>query len=97
MLESQYQNKLIKKLQKLFPGCVVLKNDPSYIQGFPDLTIFFHSYWAVLEVKAYLDAPEQPNQPYWVSSMHEMSFGSFICPETEEGVLYELQQAFGTV
>lgn len=95
MLESKYQAGLIKRLQRLYPGCVVLKNDPAYIQGFPDLTVFCGDRWGVLEVKASINSPEQPNQAHWVDHMHNMSYGSFICPETEEGVLYELQQAFG--
>ena len=52
MLESVYQAKLIKKLHAEFPGCIVLKYDTDYIQGFPDLTVLYKSRWAVLEVKA---------------------------------------------
>lgn len=93
MLESTYQAKLIPKISDLLPGCVILKNDPSYIQGFPDLTIFFGNRWATLEVKASIDSPEQPNQPYYVSLLNEMSFSAFIYPENEEEVLYHLQRA----
>ena len=39
MLERDFQAKLIRDIKKRFPGCIVLKNDASYIQGFPDLTI----------------------------------------------------------
>ena len=39
MLESSFQGQLIKELKKKFPGCIVTKNDSSYIQGIPDLTI----------------------------------------------------------
>ena len=39
MLESNFQAQLIKELKKMFPGCIVIKNDSSYIQGIPDLTI----------------------------------------------------------
>ena len=39
MLENRFQAKLIKEIKKTFPGCVVLKNDPTYIQGFPDLRV----------------------------------------------------------
>ena len=37
--ENQFQAKLIRELKTVFPGCVVLKNDASYLQGFPDLLI----------------------------------------------------------
>ena len=93
MTENQYQAKLIRKLRVMFPGCVIIKNDPTYQQGFPDLTIFFGTRWAVLEVKAEADAPEQPNQRYFVQQLGEMSYSAFIYPENEAEVLVALQQA----
>lgn len=94
MTENQYQAKLIKKLKRRFPGAIILKNDSSYQQGIPDLTLLYHSCWAVLEVKPSLDAPRQPNQEFFIEVLDEMSFGAFICPENEEDVLNELQEAF---
>lgn len=94
MLESVYQSRLIKKLRRLFPGCIILKNDSSYIQGIPDLTILWGPYWALLEVKASEDADQQPNQEYYVDLANEMSFGAFIYPENEAEILDALQQAF---
>lgn len=96
MKESEFQAKLIKELKKRFPGCVVLKNDPEYIQGFPDLTIFYNNHWAVLECKASDDAHHQPNQDFYISHLDEMSFGRFISPENKEEVLNDLQSAFGS-
>ena len=95
MRENEYQAKLIKKINDLIPGCIIHKNDSSRIQGYPDLTIFYGPRWAALEVKTSLDAPTQPNQPYWVDRLNGMSYASFISPETEDGVLHELQQALG--
>lgn len=94
MLESKFQAKLIKKLKELFPGCIVEKNDPNYIQGFPDLTIYYEDKWATLECKQNANARKQPNQEYYVNKMNDMSFSRFICPENEEEVLHELQQSF---
>ena len=94
MLESSFQAKLIKELEKKFPGCIVVKNDPSYIQGIPDLTVFYKDKWATLECKKNKTAKKQPNQNYYVGRMNEMSFSRFICPENKEDVLDELQQAF---
>lgn len=94
MLESQFQSKIIKKLKKLFPGCIVVKNDPCYIQGFPDLTVYYGDKWATLECKQSAGAKKQPNQEYYVGKMNEMSFSRFICPENEEEVLNDLQQTF---
>ena len=94
MLESQFQRKLITELQTRFPGCLVLKNDPEYLQGIPDLTIFYKNRWATLECKKSADAKKQPNQEYYVEKMNTMSFSRFICPENKEEVLNELQQSF---
>lgn len=95
MLERDYQAQLIKKIKNLFPGCIVLKNDPEYLQGFPDLTILYRDTWAVLEVKRSKDASHRPNQDFYVRMANKMSYASFIYPENEEEVLNELQQAFG--
>ena len=94
MLESQFQAKLIKELKTRFPGCVVLKNDPTYIQGIPDLSVFYKDKWAWLEIKQSKKANKQSNQDIWVKQGDEMSFARFICPENKEEVLDELQQAF---
>jgi len=94
MRESEYQSKLIKKLRLLFPGCVILKNDPGYLQGVPDLVIFYGNRYAFLEVKAAKTAPVQPNQRYYVELLNEMSFAAFICPSTESEILDALERAF---
>ena len=94
MLESKFQSRLIKRLRDMFPGCLVLKNDADYIQGIPDLTILHGKNWAILEDKASEDAKKRPNQKYYVDKANGMSFARFICPENEEEVLHELQQAF---
>jgi hypothetical protein len=95
MRESAYQAKVISKLRHKFPDCVVLKNDTDYRQGLPDLLVLFEDRWAALEVKAYEDAPEQPNQDYYVRMLDRMSYASFIYPENEEEVFHDLQQTFG--
>ena len=91
-LENDYQGGLIKEIKKLLPGCIILKNDPNYIQGIPDLTIFYEDKWATLEVKTHEKAIHQPNQDYYVATMNGMSFSRFIYPENEEEVLYDLQR-----
>lgn len=92
--ESEFQAKLIKKLEKLFKGCVILKNDPAYLQGICDLTVLFKKKWAMLECKESVDASHQPNQDYYVNKLDNMSFARFIYPENEQEVLDELQKAF---
>lgn len=94
MLESIFQSQLIRELKKRFPGCMVMKTDPDYIQGIPDLLVLYKDKWASLECKKHSRAKKQPNQEYYVGLMNEMSFSRFICPENKEDVLRELQQTF---
>lgn len=97
--ESVYQANLIKRLHKLYPGCIVLKNDSSYMQGIPDLTILYQDKWAALEVKAKEprnSAIFEPNQEWYIETMNNMSFAACIYPENEKDVLRGLQQAFSS-
>lgn len=95
MRESQYQGELIKELDRMFPGCIILKNDANYVQGFPDLLILYKDRWAALEVKISYKASQQPNQEYYVGLLQDMSFAAFIFPENEKEILYELERLFG--
>lgn len=92
--ESRFQKDLIDEISAMFPGSIILKNDPNYIQGIPDLTIFYKDHWATLECKKSKDADHQPNQDYYVDTMNRMSYSSFVYPENKEEVLNELQQTF---
>lgn len=94
MLESKFQADLIKDIKRMFPGCVVMKNDSSYIQGIPDLLVLYNDRWASLECKKSEGARKQPNQEYYVEKLDSMSFSRFIFPENKEEVLRELQSAF---
>ena len=95
MKENAYQKHVKDRIESLIPGCVVLKNDPNYIQGIPDLLILYHDKWAMLEVKRGEKEKHQPNQDYYVELFGEWAYASFIFPENEEEVLYELQRALG--
>ena len=94
MTEGQYQAKLIAKLERMFPDCLILKSDPKDRQGILDLLILWRDKWASLEVKASPNAAVQPNQDYYVTNLEQMSFAAYIYPENEEEVLNALQQAF---
>ncbi len=96
MTEAAYQSKLIRKLDRLFPGCYILKNDSSYVQGMPDITLLWRDRWATLEVKISASASRQPNQEFYVKEMDDMSFSAFIHPENEKEVLLALQEAFSS-
>lgn len=92
--ENKFQAELIQELKQQYPGCVVLKNDPNYIQGFPDLTILYKKKWAALECKRGEDETHRPNQDYYVDKLNNMSYSAFIFPENKEKILNELEQAF---
>ena len=94
MRESKFQSNLIQKIKKIFPGSIVLKNDPTYIQGIPDLLVLYKDKWASLEVKRSAGASHRPNQDYYVNKMNKMSFSRFIFPENETEVLTDLARLF---
>ena len=94
-LERDFQKNLIKDIKSMFKGCIVMKNDSSYIQGIPDLLILFKDKWGSLECKKSSNASKRPNQEYYVNMMNDMSFSRFIFPENKESVLKELKNFFG--
>lgn len=95
MLENTFQARLIKRLKTVFPDCIVLKNDPTYIQGIPDLTILYNNKWATLECKESKRARHRPNQDYYVDIMNGMSFSAFVYPENQEEIINKLIEYFG--
>jgi len=94
--ENKFQAELIKEIKERFEGCIVMKNDPNYIQGIPDLTILHNDCWAALECKDEANASHQPNQDYYISKMNDMSYASFIYPENKEEILDEMERSFQT-
>ena len=93
-LESKFQKDLMDEIREQYPGCVIIKNDSGYIQGFPDWTILYGKKWAVLEAKREENAKKQPNQEHYVNKLDDMSFSRFVYPENKEQVLRELEQIF---
>jgi hypothetical protein len=89
--EIAYQARLCERIESMFPGCFILRNDPRTTQGLPDILVLIGSTWFMLEVKISADANHQPNQPYYVDMFNSMSFAAFIWPEIEDEVLNELQ------
>lgn len=93
-LESKFQKELMDEIRELYPGCVIVKNDSSYIQGFPDWTIFYQDKYAILEAKREEKAKHQPNQDHYVEKLDKMSFSRFVYPENKDEVLRELDIHF---
>ena len=96
MLESKFQSELKKEIKQRLPGCIVIKQDASQIQGIPDLLILHKDRWAALEVKAHAKAHRQPNQEYYVDKLDGMSYAAFIHPGNKEDVLDALYRSFGS-
>ena len=93
-LERDFQAGFIKELKNTFEGCVVLKNDSSYLQGVPALFVLHKDKWATLAVTNEAKANRRPNQEYYVNKMNEMSFSRFVYPENKDEVLDELKHYF---
>jgi hypothetical protein len=93
MTEAEYQAKLVRKLNRRFPGCLILRGDAFRDQGILDLFILHNERWASLEVKASRSAPTRPNQDHFVNRLGTMSFATYIYPENEKEVLDALEQA----
>lgn len=91
VLERKFQTRLKHDIKGLLPGSIVLKNDPTFLQGIPDLLVLYKNKWAAIEVKASADAPFQPNQSYYISRMGAMSFSAVAYPENEYDVLHDLE------
>lgn len=93
-LESNFQKEFFDEARRRYPGCIALKNDSSYIQGFPDWTLLYEDKWAVLEMKKARGARKQPNQEYYVDKLNKMSFSRFVFPENKDEVFEDLDTFF---
>lgn len=95
--ESEFQSRLIKDIKSKYPDSIVLKNDPRYLQGVPDLIILNGPRWAALECKRTESSTKRPNQDYYVEKMNKMSFARFVCPKNKEAVLDAMDKAFKNI
>lgn len=92
--EAEFQAKVIHAIRQRLPDAIILKNDPNYLQGVPDLTIFNGPYWAWLDIKISENSNAQPNQTFYINLANEMqAYGAFIHPGNFGEVMHELQHA----
>ena len=96
MRESKFQADLKKEIKSKLPDAIVMKTDPSQIQGIPDLLILYKDKWGMLECKDDPKASKRPNQSYYISKIDNMSFARFINPENKKEVLDELYKSLGS-
>lgn len=96
MVEAKFQRDLIERLEKEFPGCIITKNDPSYIQGIPDLTMLYKNLWVALECKRSSTAGLQPNQEWYIEMMNDMGGIAYVVyPENLEEVINDIKFKLG--
>lgn len=94
-LERDYQKRLIKTIESEFPDALVLKNDPTFKQGIPDLVVLNHGRFAFLEVKRAGDSSHRPNQDYYIQRTNDQDgFGRFVEPGNQSEVLSDLHSYF---
>ncbi len=99
--ENRFQAETVKEIKKRLPGAIVTKMDANYIQGIPDILVLYEDRWATLEFKRSEEdykksLSRNPNQPYYVERMSNMSYSSFIFPENKEEVLNEMERSLKT-
>ena len=97
MHEKMFQQQVIARIERMLPGCYILKNDSTYMQGVPDLIVLYGPKWAMLEIKrSAKDATPsklRPNQAHHTSRLSSMGFAEFIYPDNAEEILHALQRA----
>lgn len=88
-LEKTFQKDVVSdRLRELIPGCIVLKNDSTYLQGIPDLTVIYGARCVMLEVKREMTASHRPNQDFYVNLINRQGgYASFVYPENVDDVI----------
>lgn len=93
VLESTIQSRIARKIRDRLHGSCVMINDGNYIQGFPDITVYYKDKFAMLEVKRTRNSEHQPNQDYYIDKFREHVFAEFIYPENEEEILSAMERS----
>lgn len=96
MNENRFQANFIKTLRNTFGDIFILKNDPNYRQGVPDLIVLIGHKWFMFEIKKSATAKHQPNQDYYVDKLNQQGFARFVYPENEREVLDEVQRSLNS-
>ena len=95
-LESDFEADFMERLDQAMPEPGFwIKGNSAMRQGVPDRMYLNGGHWAALEFKKDKTAEAQPNQPYYVEKLGEMSYASFVYPENADEVISEIRKAFG--
>ena len=49
--ETDFKKDLTDEIERECKGAIILKNDPTCIQGIPDITVLYKDKYAMLETK----------------------------------------------
>lgn len=93
-LESDFQKYFREALESILPGCIILKNDPTLRQGFPDLILLYKNKYAVFEMKRNSKSSKRPNQQYYIDYLGQWVIARIVSPENYKEVLNEVQRSF---
>lgn len=93
-LERDFETDFIDDLERLFPGCEIIKGASMYRQGIPDRIMFYEDFYAFFELKRSARAAQQPNQGWYVEKFDSWSFAAFVYPENKNEVLDAVREAF---
>lgn len=93
--ESEFKTNLYKEIRKKYPGTEVVPNDPSFVQGFPDATVYLpNGLYMLLEGKKEMNSPKQPNQEYYVNQSPLSPNAMFVYPENKKEVMKEIERRY---
>lgn len=93
--ESDFKCNLYKEIKESFPGTEIMINDPNYIQGFPDASVYFpNGRYMLLEGKKDQNSPHQPNQDYYVKKSSLKKNATFVHPQNKKKVMKELERRY---
>ena len=95
--ESDFQKYVIDRIKRELPKAIVMKNDSSYIQGIPDLSVLYGNKYAMLEVKkseADRKHPQTNQEDYICLFADWGAFSSFIYPEVYDEKIDALLRYF---
>ena len=93
--ETDFKNGLYKEIRNRCPGAEVVPNDATYLQGFPDATVYLpNGRFVLLEGKRTARSARQPNQDYYVNHSPLSKNAMFVSPENVDEVLDEIERRY---
>lgn len=95
MLESKFKTRLRNRIEKEFPGAIVMHTNPVERRGAPDLVVLYKDKWVALEGKQESKSSHRPLQDYRVEEWNKLSFARFVEPSNEQDVIDDMHAYLG--